>query len=58
MGIPPVMATLTEAFALGKYEVTYAQYDYYVWSQQRADNPPAYPGNPPNENARGQRGQW
>ncbi|QTR49974.1 nSTAND1 domain-containing NTPase [Candidatus Thiothrix anitrata] len=55
MGIPPVMATLTEAFALGKYEVTFEQYDYYVWSQQGVENSPAYPGNPPNENARGQR---
>lgn len=55
MGVPPVMATLTKAFALGKYEVTFEQYDYYVWSQQGAENPPGYPGNAPNENARGQR---
>ncbi|MBU0655408.1 MAG: SUMF1/EgtB/PvdO family nonheme iron enzyme [Gammaproteobacteria bacterium] len=55
MGVPPVMATITEAFALGKYEVTFEQYDYYVWSQQGTENPPAYPGNAPNENGRGQR---
>jgi formylglycine-generating enzyme required for sulfatase activity len=55
LGYPQTTATLTEPFALGKYEVSYEQYDYYVWSQQGTDNPPAYPGNAPNENGRGQR---
>jgi formylglycine-generating enzyme required for sulfatase activity len=52
-GYPPTTARIGGAYALGKYEVTYEQYDYYVWSQQGTDNPPAYPGNAPNENKRG-----
>jgi formylglycine-generating enzyme required for sulfatase activity len=55
IGYPPTMARIGGAYALGKYEVTYEQYDYYVWSQQGTENPPAYPGNAPNENGRGQR---
>ncbi len=55
MGVPSVTAMINESFALGKYEVTYEQYDYYVWSQQGTDNPPVYPGNTPNESARGQK---
>lgn len=27
--------TLDKPFALGKYEVTFLQYDYYVWDQKR-----------------------
>ncbi|RDE52181.1 MAG: TIR domain-containing protein [Candidatus Accumulibacter meliphilus] len=27
--------TLSKAFALGKYEVTFLEYDYYVWDQKR-----------------------
>lgn len=55
MGVPSTTAMITKPFALGKYEMTYKQYDYYVWSKQGAENPLAYPGNAPNENARGQR---
>jgi formylglycine-generating enzyme required for sulfatase activity len=55
IGFPATQGTLQEPFALGKYEITYLQYDYYVWSQQGAEQPPEYPGNAPNESGRGQR---
>ncbi|SEA96179.1 Formylglycine-generating enzyme, required for sulfatase activity, contains SUMF1/FGE domain [Thiothrix caldifontis] len=55
LGDPPIRVTLTNPFALGKFELTYEQYDYYVWSQRENDDSPAYPSNAPNENARGQR---
>ncbi|MDD5394103.1 MAG: SUMF1/EgtB/PvdO family nonheme iron enzyme [Thiothrix sp.] len=55
IGFPATQGTLQEPFALGKYEITYLQYDYYVWSQQGAEKSPEYPGNAPNENGRGQR---
>ncbi|MEB4591473.1 SUMF1/EgtB/PvdO family nonheme iron enzyme [Candidatus Thiothrix sp. Deng01] len=54
-GYPAANATIPQPFFIGKYEVTYEQYDYYVWQQQGAENPPTYPGNPPNESGRGQR---
>lgn len=53
MGIPPVMAVITEPFALGKYEVTYEEYDYYVWQKQGVDNQPTYPSYAPNQSKRG-----
>jgi formylglycine-generating enzyme required for sulfatase activity len=53
-GYPNTSATVQNSFAFGKYEVTYEQYDYYVWQQDK-DNPPVYPGNAPNENKRGLR---
>ncbi|MEZ5450264.1 MAG: SUMF1/EgtB/PvdO family nonheme iron enzyme [Thiolinea sp.] len=55
IGYPPTTAKLTQPYALGRYEVTYTQYDYYVWTQRDAAQPPAYPGSPPNEKNRGQR---
>lgn len=35
LGYPNTTAEITQPFYLGKYEVTYQQYDYYVWEQQR-----------------------
>ncbi len=32
---PAHEVTLTQPFQLGKYEVTFMEYDYYVWDQQR-----------------------
>lgn len=32
---PAHEVTLTKPFQLGKYEVTFMEYDYYVWDQQR-----------------------
>ncbi len=55
-GIPnSAPVAIKQAFYLGKYEVSYAQYDYYVWSQRDLKNPPAYPSNPPKETQRGNR---
>jgi formylglycine-generating enzyme required for sulfatase activity len=54
-GYPAANATIPQPFFIGKYEVTYEQYDYYVWQQQGTVNPPTYPGNSPNESGRGQR---
>ena len=35
-GVPGRHVDIAEAFSLGKYEVTYEEFDYYVWEQQRA----------------------
>ena len=35
--------TLSKPFALGKYEVTFREYDYYVWDQQRHGKEIEYP---------------
>lgn len=48
-GYPPKQVMISKPFALGKYEVTYEQYDYYVWQQQTMPEPPIYPLNPPKE---------
>lgn len=55
IGYPPTEATLTQPYALGRYEVTYQQYDYYVWTQRNTTDTPAFPAGPPNENVRGNR---
>ena len=54
-GIPSTTVTITEPFAIGKYEVTYEQYDYYVWQQQGEQAPPDYPNSAPGDGGRGQR---
>jgi formylglycine-generating enzyme required for sulfatase activity len=54
-GIPSTTATIGQPFAVGKYEVTYEQYDYYVWQRQGAEDPPAYPNSAPGDGGRGQR---
>ncbi|MGD8932597.1 MAG: SUMF1/EgtB/PvdO family nonheme iron enzyme, partial [Chromatiales bacterium] len=54
-GYPTAVATLSQPFEIGRTELTYEQYDYYVWQQQSEEHPPAYPQSPPNESARGQR---
>ena len=42
----PGEVTIDKAFSLGKYEVTFLQYDYYVWSQRRrGKNEVAYPND-------------
>ena len=35
-GVPGTTARLDKPFAMGKYEITYEQYDYYVWQQRKA----------------------
>ena len=35
-GVPGRSVEITKGFALGKHEVTYEQFDYYVWDQHRA----------------------
>ena len=36
LGVPGKQVEIPKAFSLGKYEVTYEQFDYYVWEQHRA----------------------
>jgi formylglycine-generating enzyme required for sulfatase activity len=36
LGVPGKHIEVAEAFELGRYEVTYEEFDYYVWEQQRA----------------------
>ena len=40
---PAHEVTLTKSFQLGKYEVTFMEYDYYVWDQQRQGKQVDYP---------------
>ena len=35
-GVPGGHIEIAQGFSLGRYEVTYEQFDYYVWEQQRA----------------------
>ena len=35
-GIPAHRVRIAKGFSLGKHEVTYEQFDYYVWGQQRS----------------------
>ncbi|MBE2295765.1 MAG: SUMF1/EgtB/PvdO family nonheme iron enzyme [Phycisphaerales bacterium] len=43
-GVPGRSIEITQGFRLSKHEVTYDQYDYYVWERQRqGDNDPKYP---------------
>ncbi len=54
-GIPSTTVSIEAPFAIGRYEVSYEQYDYYVWQQQDVDNPPEYPNGAPGDNGRDQR---
>ena len=36
LGVARVHVQIDKGFSVGKYEVTYDQFDYYVWAQQRA----------------------
>jgi hypothetical protein len=44
-GTPAHEVTLTRPFQLGKYEVTFMEYDYYVWDQQRKGKAVDYPSD-------------
>jgi formylglycine-generating enzyme required for sulfatase activity len=37
-GVPGKSIQIKQPYHLGKYEVTYEQFDYYVWQQQRTSN--------------------
>jgi formylglycine-generating enzyme required for sulfatase activity len=53
-GAPGVHVQIGNSFSIGKYEVTYEQFDYYVWSQHRAGRLEiAFP--PTEKGGRGQR---
>ena len=54
-GVPSVSVPIGESFFIGIYEVTYSQFDYFVWSSRRAGTSIKFPGNPPQESGRGQR---
>lgn len=54
-GYPPADAELVNDFTMGKYEVTYTQYDYYIWQQQTAENGLKYPAGAVTTQQRGQR---
>ena len=44
--LPTQEVSIAEPFLIGKYEVTYAQYDYYVWQQRKEGHGDiAYPDN-------------
>ena len=42
---PAREVTIARSFAMGKHEVTFLQYDYYVWSERREGNYPDYPSD-------------
>lgn len=57
-GYPPLQGQTVPAFAIGQFEVTYEQYDYYVWQQRKAGKTEAalpYPSGATRDNARGNR---
>jgi formylglycine-generating enzyme required for sulfatase activity len=54
-GYPSADAELDNDFTMGKYEVTYTQYDYYIWQQQTAENGLKYPAGAVTTQLRGQR---
>ncbi|MGB3918038.1 MAG: SUMF1/EgtB/PvdO family nonheme iron enzyme [Thiothrix litoralis] len=54
-GYPTTNATISQPFFIGKYEVSYEQYDYYVWQQQSTQKDLKYPNGEPSQNQRGQR---
>ena len=54
-GYPPADAELETDFMIGKYEVTYTQYDYYIWQQKTAENGLKYPAGAVSTQQRGQR---
>ncbi len=54
-GYPPADAELETDFMIGKYEVTYTQYDYYLWQQKTAENGLKYPAGAVSTQQRGQR---
>jgi formylglycine-generating enzyme required for sulfatase activity len=54
-GYPPVGAELVNDFKVGKYEVTYNQFDYYIWQQKTTGNELKYPAGAVRTQQRGQR---
>ena len=57
-GYPPTVGRVDAGFWLGKYEVTYEQYDYYVWQQHRAGADSRalfYPTGATRDNRRGNK---
>ena len=41
--VPARNVTISRDFGLGKYEVTFMQYDYFVWNQKRVDKSVDFP---------------
>jgi formylglycine-generating enzyme required for sulfatase activity len=57
-GYPPITASIPAPFAIGKHEISYEQYDYYVWQQRRAgkaEDKLIYPTGATRDNGRGDR---
>ncbi|MEN9501976.1 MAG: hypothetical protein RI964_1261 [Pseudomonadota bacterium] len=57
-GYPPLKGQMVSAFAMGQFEVTYEQYDYYVWQQRKSgqtEEALPYPSGATRDNARGNR---
>lgn len=52
-GYPGKRAVILQPFSIGKYEVTYEEYDYYVWQQQKIIKTLEYPNGAPGNNERG-----
>ncbi|GEM_PF-1026814 len=52
-GYPTVEVEISKPYSLSRYEISYEQYDYFVWKQQRAGKEIDYPDTGPG--GRGQR---
>jgi len=47
LGYPPVDVLISKPYSLSKYEITYEQYDFYVWKQRRVGIDVDYPDTGP-----------
>lgn len=47
LGYPTVEAEISVPYSLGMHEVTYEQYDFYIWQQRRRGGGPDYPDTGP-----------
>ena len=55
-GIPSIKTTLKNNYYASRYELTYSQYDYYVWQQRKADKPDLrYPTSSVRDTQRGEK---
>ncbi|OQX03388.1 MAG: hypothetical protein BWK73_39715 [Thiothrix lacustris] len=57
-GYPSITVSVPVPFAIGKHEISYEQYDYYVWQQRRSGKNKdelIYPTGATRDNGRGNR---
>ena len=58
IGYPPTKASIDSTFDIGKYEITYEQYDYYIWQKNKTSSSETdliYPTGATRDNGRGDR---